>query len=127
MDELIAEPDDVEEAPASSRRPVAPPPEQRLDEMAFGSVEPEPPRHTPPPESGRLPAAPEVEFDGDITGVRDATRSAHPPAPAPIMAIVPEATLADLAPNDQVADVVNPVHAPEPTTFVGVLDQSIAL
>jgi hypothetical protein len=43
------------------------------------------------------------------------------------MAIVPEATLADLAPNDQVADVVNPVHAPEPTTFVGVLDQSIAL
>jgi len=122
---------EVEEAPASSRRPVAPPPEERLDEMAFGSVEPEPPRHTPPPESGRLPAASEVEFDGDITGVRNASRSAHPPAPAPapapVIAIVPEATIADLSASDEVADVVSPAHAPEPVTFVGVLDQSIAL
>jgi len=60
--ELIPEPGESEEAPASSRRPVAPPPEERLDEMAFGNVEPEPPRHTPPPESGRLPAASDVEF-----------------------------------------------------------------
>jgi hypothetical protein len=131
--EEVAEEVEVEEAPASSRRPVAPPPEERLDEMAFGSVEPEPPRHTPPPESGRLPAAPEVEFDGDITGVRNASRSAHPPAesaapaPAPAIAIVPEATIADLSANDAVADVVSPARAPEPTTFVGVLDQSIAL
>jgi hypothetical protein len=129
--ELIPEAEQVEEAPASSRRPVAPPPEERLEEMAFGSVEPEPPRHTPPPESGRLPAAPEVEFDGDITGVRNAPRSAHPPAaapaPAPVIAIVPEATIAELSANDAVADVVSPAHAPAPTTFVGVLDQSIAL
>jgi hypothetical protein len=117
----------VEEAPVSSRRPVAPPPEQRLDEMAFGSVEPAPPRHTPPPESGRLPAAPEVEFEGDITGVRDAARSAHPAAVPTTIAIVPAATLVELAPSDQVADVVSPAPAPEPTTFVGVLDQSLAL
>jgi hypothetical protein len=119
--------EDVEEAPVSSRRPVAPPPEQRLDEMAFGSVEPAPPRHTPPPESGRLPAAPEVEFEGDITGVRDAARSAHPAAGASAIAIVPEATLVELTASDQVADVVSPAPAPEPTTFVGVLDQSLAL
>jgi hypothetical protein len=127
QDEQNEQDEHVEEAPVSSRRPVAPPPEQRLDEMAFGSVEPAPPRHTPPPESGRLPAAPEVEFEGDITGVRDAARSAHPAAVAPTIAIVPEATLAELAPSDQVADVVSPAPAPEPTTFVGVLDQSLAL
>ncbi len=122
---------EVEEAPVSSRRPVAPPPEERLDEMAFGNVEPQPPRHTPPPESGRLPAAPEVEFDGDITGVRNATRSAHPPAPAPapapVVAMIPEATIPELSASDVVADVVSPGRAPEATTFVGVLDQSIAL
>jgi hypothetical protein len=130
VEEIVSEVEEVEaieEAPASSRRPVAPPPEERLDEMAFGSVEPEPPRHTPPPESGRLPAAPEVEFDGDITGVRNATRSAHPPAPAAIVPVVPEATIADLSPSEEVADVVGAALAPGPTTFVGVLDQSIAL
>jgi len=115
---------EAEEAPVSSRRPVAPPPEERLDEMAFGAVEPQPMRHTPPPESGRLPAAPDVEFDGDITGVRNASKSVHPVAVAPI---VPEATIADLAPSDEVADVVGAAQAPEPTTFVGVLDQSMAL
>jgi hypothetical protein len=115
---------EAEEAPVSSRRPVAPPPEERLDEMAFGAVEPQPMRHTPPPESGRLPAAPDVEFDGDITGVRNASKSAHPVVVAPI---VPEATIADLAPSDEVADVVGAAQAPEPTTFVGVLDQSMAL
>lgn len=127
IEELVPEAEEVEEAPVSSRRPVAPPPGERLEEMAFGSVEPEPPRHTPPPESGRLPAAPEVEFEGDITGVRDAARAAHPPAPPAVVAIVPEATLADLSPSDEVADVVRPAHAPGPTTFVGMLDQSIAL
>lgn len=128
VEELALEPaaEEVEEAPASSRRPVAPPPEERLEEMAFGNVEPEPPRHTPPPESGRLPAAPEpeAEFDGDITGVRDAAKSAQAAA---AVAIVPEATIAELAPSEEVADVVGTPKTPEPATFVGMLDQSLAL
>jgi hypothetical protein len=122
--EVVAE-ELVEEAPASSRRPVAPPPEERLEEMAFGSVEPEPPRHTPPPESGRLPAAPEAEYDGDITGVRSASKSAHPAAaPSPL---VPEATIAALPAGDTVADVVPAAPDAEPTTFVGMLERSLAL
>ncbi len=132
VEEISLEPsvEEEEEAPVSSRRPVAPPPEARLEEMAFGNAEPAPPRHTPPPESGRLPAAPDavsdVEFEGDITGVRSATKSAHPAAPVAV-ALVPEATLADLAPSDEVADVVGTSQAPEPTTFVGMLDLSLAL
>jgi hypothetical protein len=126
VEEISLEPavEEVEEAPVSSRRPVAPPPEARLEEMAFGNAEPAPPRHTPPPESGRLPAAPEIEFEGDITGVRSASKSAHPAAP---VSIVPEATSAELAPSDEVADVVGIPQAPEPTTFVGMLDLSLAL
>ena len=50
--------DEIDETPASSRRPVAAPPEERLAELAFGSEEPQPARHTPPPKSGRLPAPP---------------------------------------------------------------------
>ena len=130
VEEISLEPavEEAEEAPVSSRRPVAPPPEERLEEMAFGSAEPEPPRHTPPPESGRLPAAPEpeLEFDGDITGVRSATKSAHPAPPAAV-ALLPEATIAELAPSEEVADVVGTPQAPVPTTFLGVLDQSLAL
>src|SRR6185437_16720296 len=49
------EDEELEEAPASSRRPVAPA-EERLADLAFGAEEPQPPRHTPPPNSGRLPA-----------------------------------------------------------------------
>jgi hypothetical protein len=75
--EIISDVEDVEEAPVSSRRPVALEPEQRLAEMAFGAEEPSPPRHTPPPESGRLPAAPPLAEFGDITGVRDASAPAH--------------------------------------------------
>ncbi len=136
VEEISLEPavDEEEEAPVSSRRPDAPPPEARLEEMAFGSAEPAPPRHTPPPESGRLPAAPDamseptsdVEFEGDITGVRSATKSAHPAAPVAV-ALPPEATIADLAPSDEVADVVGLSQASEPTTFVGMLDLSLAL
>ncbi len=126
VEEISLEPavEEEHEAPVSSRRPVAPPPEARLEEMAFGNAEPAPPRHTPPPESGRLPAASEVEFEGDITGVRSASKSVHPAAP---VSIVPEATIAELAPSDEVADVVGIPQAPEPTTFVGMLDLSLAL
>ena len=120
----------VEEAPASSRRPVAPQPEERLAEMAFGAEEPQPARHTPPPESGRLPAAPAaaVEFEGDVTGVHEASKPAARQAHDPV-AIVPEMYSADLslAPSDAVADVVGQAKQPPPATFLAALDASIAL
>jgi hypothetical protein len=120
--ELLAAVEEVEEAPLSSRRPVAPEPEERLADMAFGAEEPSPPRHTPPPESGRLPAAPAVEFDADVTGVREAT----PIVPRP-RELVPEATRADLAPSDAVADMIGEAQRFAPATFAELLDASLAL
>ncbi|HEX8796727.1 MAG TPA: hypothetical protein VF765_37505 [Polyangiaceae bacterium] len=124
--------DEIEEAPASSRRPVGPQPEERLAEMAFGAEEPSPPRHTPPPESGRLPAAPPVqEFDGDTTGVRDAKPvTRHPesgPEPQPAAELAPVAVRADIAPNSSVADVVGRSERATPSKFVELLDASLAL
>jgi hypothetical protein len=74
----VAEEEDP--APSSSRRPISPPADE-LAETAFGADDlAEPPRHTPPPESGRLPAAPElapvIDADDeaqDITGVHHST------------------------------------------------------
>ena len=120
--DLLAAVEEVDEAPLSSRRPVAPQPEERLADMAFGTVEPGPPRHTPPPESGRLRAAPAVEFDGDVTGVREATPMASRPRE-----LVPEATRADLAPSDVVPDIVGEAQRFAPTTFAALLDASLAL
>lgn len=127
---------DLEEAPLSSRRPVGPQPEEQLAELAFGAGEALPPRHTPPPESGRLPAAPAVEFDPDVTGVRDAT----PIAPVraheamatvatlpPLRELTPEAIVAALPAGDGVADVVGQAQRFQPTTFVALLEASLAL
>ncbi|HEY3819879.1 MAG TPA: hypothetical protein VGL81_22090 [Polyangiaceae bacterium] len=121
--EILAAVEEVEEAPLSSRRPVAPEPEERLADMAFGAEEPSPPRHTPPPESGRLPAAPAVEFDADVTGVREATPLA-PPRPREL---VPEATRAALESSDAVADLVGEAQRFAPATFAALLDASLAL
>ena len=121
--EILAAVEEVEEAPLSSRRPVAPEPEERLADMAFGAEEPSPPRHTPPPESGRLPAAPAIEFDGDVTGVREAT----PIAPARPRDLVPEATRAALTPSGAVADLVDEAQRFAPDTFAALLDASLAL
>jgi hypothetical protein len=120
--ELLAAVEEVEEAPLSSRRPVAPKPEERLADMAFGAEEPRPPRHTPPPESGRLPAAPTVEFDADVTGVREAT-----PIVPRSRELVPEATHVELAPSDAVADLVGEAQRFAPGTFAALLDASLAL
>lgn len=120
--EILAAVEEVEEAPLSSRRPVAPQPEERLADMAFGTEEPRPPRHTPPPESGRLPAAPAVEFDGDVTGVREATPIVSRPRE-----LVPEATREELAPSDAVADLVGEAQRFAPATFAALLDASLAL
>lgn len=117
--EILAAVEEVEEAPLSSRRPVAPQPEERLAEMAFGAEEPRPPHHTPPPESGRLPAVPEREFDRDVTGVREAPSRPHE--------LVAEATHAQLAPSDAVADIVGHAQRFAPQTFVALLDASLAL
>lgn len=126
--------EDIEEAPASSRRPVGPQPEERLAEMAFGAEEPSPPRHTPPPESGRLPAAPPVEeFDVDNTGVREAAKTAaRQPEPIPEARAAPAepspvSVRGDIAPSSAVADVVGHSERAMPTRFVELLDASLAL
>jgi hypothetical protein len=106
-----------EEPPVSSRRPLAPEPEERLAEMAFGSAEPRPALHTPPPESGRLPAAPAEEFADEDTGVRAAVASP----------IVPETTKAHLVGGERVAKVQGSVAAFQPSTFAELLDASLGL
>jgi hypothetical protein len=115
----------VEEAPVSSRRAVVVEPPERLAELAFGAEE-QAPRHTPPPESGRLPAVPEVrpEHEGDITGVREAASIAMPIAAKPIF---PEVTPARLAPSDAVAEVLPPARSFTPATFLELLDASLGL
>jgi hypothetical protein len=79
-----------EPAPSSSRRPISPPAAEEIAETAFGADDlSPPPRHTPPPESGRLPAAPElapvIDVDDevqDITGVHHTPAAERPAAPA---------------------------------------------
>jgi hypothetical protein len=123
--EVVAE---EEEPPASSRRTVASQPEERLAQMAFGVEEPRPPLHTPPPESGRLPAAPAAEFDADVTGVRNATPMLPRRTDQPIRReLVPEATRPQLAPSDAVAEVIADAQRFAPSTFVALLDASLAL
>lgn len=128
--ELIPEGEKIPEAPASSRRPVAPEPEERLAQMAFGAEEPKPPRHTPPPESGRLPAAPAEEFDNEVTGVRDAApiesqRGVPPPGVA--HELVPQETRAQLVSGEVVTDVIGQAQAFAPSTFVALLEASLGL
>jgi len=133
----------VEPAPISSRRPVAPEPQERLAEIAFGAEEPQPPRHTPPPESGRLPSAPEADYDLDVTGVREAAavvpRLAEEPDATEVSArvrvdqpvapreLVPQVTRPQLASSDAVADVIVDAQRFTPPTFLALLDASLAL
>ncbi len=125
----------TEEAPASSRRPVTSPPE-RLAELAFGTDEPESPRHTPP-KSGRLPAPPAVEFDPHVTGVRPAAsvsishedrgRRRPPQATAPSV-LTPQAARPDFAATAApVADVIGQAQRFAPATFLALLDASLSL
>jgi hypothetical protein len=109
----------AEEAPVSSRRPVMPEPEQRLEEIAFGAEEPSPPRHSPPPESGRLLAAPVAQFDTP----KDAAVASE----ARARDLVPEAIVADLAANAEVAEVIGEAQRFAPSSFVELLDATLAL
>jgi hypothetical protein len=124
--EIVEE--EEEEAPISSRRTVSSEPEEQLAEMAFGrEEEPAQPLHTPPPESGRLPAAPVADFDPDITGVRTSTPSApHRPAERE-RELVPEALRPDLAPSDAIAEIIAKAQSSTPATFVALLDTSLSL
>jgi hypothetical protein len=119
-----------EEPPVSSRRPVASEPEERLARMAFGAEEPPQPIHTPPPESGRLPAAPAAEFepDVDVTSVRNATPILPRRGVEPILQeLVPEVIAPQLAASEAVADIVAEAQRFAPATFVELLDASLAM
>jgi hypothetical protein len=126
--EVIDEQEEEEEAPISSRRTVASEPQERLAQMAFGGDEPPQPLHTPPPESGRLPAATSSDFDADITGVRNATpmvpRRTEESLPR---ALVPEVTRPKLASSDAVAELIGEAQRFAPSTFVALLDASLLL
>jgi hypothetical protein len=136
-EEGVADEDEaLDEAPASSRRPVMPPPEERLAELAFGSEEPQSARHTPPPKSGRLPAPPAGDFDPDVTGVRvtpglsveeEATPISAPPAEPSVLS--PQPVRAQLASgtNVRVPDIIGEAQAFAPATFLALLDASLSL
>jgi len=117
--ERVREEEVEEEAPVSSRRPVVPEPEERLAELAFGAEEPSPPRHTPPPESGRLPAAPAAQFE--------ASGGTNADAEQPAIELAPEAIRGPLASGAQVVDVIGAAQRFAPSSFVELLDASLAL
>ena len=129
------EDEEMDEGPVSSRRPVMPPPEERLAELAFGSEEPQSARHTPPPKSGRLPAPPAGDFDPDVTGVRATGRSVDEEAaplsvpPAEPSVLTPQPVRAELASgaNVRVPDLIGEAQAFAPATFLALLDASLSL
>lgn len=127
IEAVAEEEDEVDRAPISSRRPVAPEPEERLAEMAFGAEDLSPPIHTPPPESGRLPAAPIVEFDGDTTGVREAPPIAQAVAAPRTRELVPEVTRPAIPPGPDAADILGEAQRFSPSTFLALLDASLLL
>ena len=128
------EDEEIVEAPASSRRPVASTAEEHLADLAFGSEEPEAPHHTPPPKSGRLPAQPAIEFDADVTGVRSAVSPEHDVTQPPAQAVPPSVLTAQpmrarlgSVGEAPVADVIGEAQRFAPATFMALLDASLAL
>jgi len=109
----------AEHAPASSRRPVMPEPEDHLEQMAFGSEEEPPPIHTPPPESGRMPAAPADEFDSDVDDLRERAHHEEP--------MVVHATRAVLDSDAPVATMTGDPGRSTPSTFSALLAETLAL
>ncbi len=114
-----AEEQAAEPAPASSRRPVMPEPGEHLDQMAFGSGEAPPPLHTPPPESGRVPAAPADDFDSEAPEADDAAQPDEP--------LVAQATRAQLDSSVHVAKVVGVKARLAPATFLAALEETLSL
>jgi hypothetical protein len=136
VDVVLEEP--VEEAPISSRRALVAEPQERLAEMAFGAEEPAP-RHTPPPESGRLPAVPTEDGGNEVTGVRDvreaaslpivpiAARPAEAPEPPAPVALTPEKIDAHLPAGDAASQVIAEAQSFAPPTFAALLEASLSL
>lgn len=134
-----------ESAPVSSKRPLGPPPAEVLEKKAFGADEaPEPVIHAPPPESGKLPAVPELtpiveaaDYDNqDITGVHHTPPGDRRKARADDALaqsgehhteLVVEATHANVVAKAPVADVVGQANAFKPATFGELLDASLKL
>jgi hypothetical protein len=126
--EAGADEEEPEPGPASSRRPVMmTEPEERLEQMAFGTAETPPPRHTPPPESGRMPAAPAMEPESDATGLREVVSPAVEPPPSPVVQLVPQPTRAALDSRDDIAEVIGEAQAFQPASFSALLDATMAL
>jgi hypothetical protein len=139
---MLSEPE-VPRAPASSRRPVALTSDIALADMAFDADEVRPPRHTPPPESGRLPASPVEEFDPDVTGVRSAPQPQDAkdaevdgqelavgaaPVALHFAQLAPQVTRAELTSSGEGVDaVVGELNAFAPATFGDWLDAALAL
>jgi hypothetical protein len=106
-----------DEPPVSSRRPVMPEPEERLAELAFGAEDPSPPRHSPPPESGRLPAAPDVSIEAnEESRTQSSSRE-----------LVPEVMRAELSSRAEIIDVIGQAQRFAPSTFLDLLDASLSL
>jgi hypothetical protein len=129
---------EIEQPPASSRRPVAPEPEEQIARIAFGDDVVEPPRHTPPPESGQLPAPDESDLESDLdspatidpfdaqTDEHALSASAAGARPSPSRLVVVE-TRAVLAGDGDVAEMTNVDPIKQPETFVELLRVSLAL
>jgi hypothetical protein len=116
-DAPVEEAVESEPAPASSRRPVMmTEPDDRLERIAFGAGDARPPLHTPPPESGRVPAAPADEFDSENP---EARHLAEP--------LVAEATRAILESRGPVAELTGAPRRSVPTTFSALLDETLSL
>ena len=129
---------EIEQPPASSRRPLGPEPEEQIARIAFGSDTEEPPRHTPPPESGRLPSPDESDLRAEIDspGTLDpfeaktderplAARPANPRSPGSRLVVVE--TRAVLPTDGDVAKVANDASVKEPLSFAELLRASLAL
>ena len=111
--------DTAEPAPISSRRPVMGEPDDRLERMAFGGDEAPPPLHTPPPESGRVPAAPADDFDSEVGDAREADRPDEP--------LVAEPTRAHLESGAPVIKLSGTPRRSMPATFSALLDETLSL
>jgi hypothetical protein len=108
-DELTLDDRAEDRAPASSRRPVAGlATEAPLDQLAFGSEEALPALHTPPPESGKVPAAPDItDYDREE--------------------LVPETTHPTLDATITVAQFVGQAAPFAPASFLALLDATLGL
>jgi hypothetical protein len=146
--------DEAEESPASSRRPVVAQADEALARLAFGAEEPRPPLHTPPPESGRLPAALPVDYSAEPGALAEEPPSAAPPqgresavglaspreeaeqlessaglraAARQMPELSPQKVGGRLEANPHVAEVIREAAAFSPPTFLALVEASLAL